>query len=243
MLRNMRTKFFGNGLGYIVAVGWPLTHIVVLVIAFIGMGRTAPFGDSTALFIATGVVPFQTFSYLARFMMLQLVKSRPLLAYPEVKVLDMLIAAALLEVLSAVWVIVVFFIIAWFAGIDPLPRDTVQAACALGACVLLGLGFGLINGVIVLAFPGWFAGYAVLNIIFWLTSGVYFVPDALPAAVRDVLAYHPVLQVIEWTRSAYYEGYGAGVLDRQYVIGFGIVMVFLGLVLERATRGYVLAKR
>lgn len=243
MLRNMRTKFFGNGLGYLVAVAWPLTHILILVALFTVLGRAAPFGDSTALFIATGVVPFQTFNYFARFMMISLMKSRPLLAFPEVKVLDMLFAAALLEFLSACCVVIAFLIMAWFAGIDAMPRDIVQAGYALGVCMLLGLGFGLMNGVIALAAPPWFTGYAFLSVLFWFSSGVYFVPDALPQVARRALAWLPVLQAIEWMRSAYYEGYGGLVLDRPYVVGFGLVTVFLGLLLERAMRGHVLAHR
>ena len=243
MLRNMRTKFFGNGLGYLVAVAWPLTHIVILVAIFAVAGRAAPFGNSIALFIATGVVPFQTFNYLARFMMISLIKSRPLLAFPEVKVLDMLFAAALLEILSACCVVIAFLVIAWFAGIDAMPRDIVQAAYALGACMLLGLGFGLMNGVIALAFPPWFTGYALIIILLWFSSGVYFVPDALPAVARDALAYLPRCRCIEWMRSAYYEGYGGLVLDRSYIVGFACVTIFLGLLLERAMRGHLLAKR
>jgi capsular polysaccharide transport system permease protein len=243
MLRNMRTKFFGNGFGYVVAVAWPLTHIVALVIVFIVTGRTAPVGNSVALFIATGVVPFQTFNYIARFMMLALLRSRPLLGFPEVKVLDMLFAGALLEMLSACCVVIVFLIIAWFAGIDAMPRDIVQACYALGASILLGLGSGLLNGVIVLAFPPWFSGYMLVYIILWLTSGVYFVPDALPAVAREALAYDPIVQVIEWMRSAYFDGYGGLILDRTYTVSFGVATIFLGLVLERAMRGHLLAMR
>lgn len=243
MLRNMRTKFFGNGLGYLVAVAWPLTHIVILVAIFTLAGRAAPFGDSVALFIATGVVPFQIFNYLSRFMMIALIKSRQLLAFPEVKVFDMLFAAALLEILSACCVVIAFLAIAWFAGIDAMPRDIVQAAYALGATILLGLGFGLLNGVIALAFPPWFTGYFLVIILFWVMSGVYFVPDALPAVVREALAWVPVVQVIEWMRSAYYEGYGNVILDRPYAIGVALFALFLGLVLERAMRGFILARR
>jgi capsular polysaccharide transport system permease protein len=158
MLRNMRTKFFGNGLGYLVAIAWPLSHILILVAIYTFFRRLTPYGDSMALFIATGVVPFQTFSYVARFMMIMLVRARPLMAFPEVKVLDMLFASALLEIVSACCVVIAFLIIAWFAGIDPMPRDIVQAAYAFGACILLGLGFGLFNGVIALAFPPWITG-------------------------------------------------------------------------------------
>jgi capsular polysaccharide transport system permease protein len=243
MLRNIRTRFFGNGLGYLLGIAWPLTHILLLVGMFMLSGRAAPFGDSTVLFVGTGVVPFMTFSYLARLMMLSVLKARPLLSFPEVRVLDVLIATALLEMLAASCVTIVLVFIAWFAGIDVIPRDIVQAACAFGTAILLGLGLGLLNSVIALAMPAWIAGYALVNIFLWLSAGVFFVPDALPAFLREALWYHPVLQVIEWTRSAYYEGYGGLVLNRGYAIGFGLVTVCLGLFLERMMRGHLLAVR
>ena len=106
-----------------------------------------------------------------------------MLAFPEVKVLDMLFAARLLEIMSACCVVIIFLIIAWFVGIDAMPRDIVQASYALGAAILLGLGFGLFNGVIALAFPPWITGYHWwLIILLLISAGIIFVPDALPAA-------------------------------------------------------------
>lgn len=243
MLRNIRTKFFGSGFGMMVAIAWPLSHIMILVVLYSALGRAPPYGDSTVLFIATGVVPFQTFGYMARFMMLSVIKSRPLLAFPEVKVLDILLASAVLELLAAACVLIVLVMIAWLTGINAMPRDFVQATYAFGAAVLLGLGFGVLNGVIILAVPAWFTGYTLFTILLWVTAGIVFVPDSLPSTLRDILAYHPVLQVIEWTRSAYYEGYGNLILNRFYTIAFGVVTIFLGLVLERAMRGHILAWR
>jgi capsular polysaccharide transport system permease protein len=243
MLRNIRTRFFGHGLGYLVAIAWPLTHILVVLAMFTLFGRVAPYGDSVVLFIATGAVTFMTFSYLSRFMMLSVLMTRPLLAFPEVKILDVLVASALLETLAACCVTIVMIVLAWFAGVDVMPKDIVQAAYAFGTALLLGLGFGLLNGVIALAVPIWGTIYALAIIIMWATSSVVFVPDALPEGFRNALAYNPVLQTIEWMRSAYYEGYGDLVLDRGYAIGVGVGAVFLGLLLERAMRGYLLARK
>jgi capsular polysaccharide transport system permease protein len=243
MLRNIRTRFFGNGLGYLFAIAWPLSHIIIVVALFSMAGRGAPYGDSAALFVATGALPFMTFSYVSRFMILSTINNRPLLAFPEVKVLDILAASALLEILAASCVTIVLIVIAWFVGIDVIPRDIVQAAFAYGAAILLGLGFGLFNGVMAFAVPGWFTGYSLMTIVLWITAGVVFVPDALPAPLREILAYHPVLQVIEWMRSAYYDGYGGLVLDRAYPIGYGVVAIFLALLFERAMRGRLLAMR
>jgi capsular polysaccharide transport system permease protein len=243
MLRNIRARFFGHGLGYLLAIAWPMTHILVVVAMFSLSGRAAPYGDSLVLFIATGAVPFMTFSYLSRFMMISMVNTRPLLAFPEVKILDVLLASALLETLAACCVTIVIIIVAWFGGIDVMPRDIVQAAYAFGAALLLGLGYGLLNGVIALAVQMWLVGYSLVIIALWASCGVVFVPNVLPEVYRNILAYNPVLQVVEWMRSAYYEGYGDLVLNRPYVIGVGIGAVFLGLLLERAMRGYILARK
>lgn len=243
MLRNVRTKFFGNGLGMLVAIAWPLSHILIIVGIYSALGRMVPYGNSAALFVATGAVPFMIFSYLSRFMMLSVIHARPLLAFPEVKVLDLLLASSLLELLAAACVTIVLIIIAWFFSIDIMPNDIVQAAYAFAATILLGLGFGMLNGVLALAIPLWFTAYTLFTIFLWITAGVFFVPDSLPGVVRDMLAYHPVLQVIEWTRAAYYEGYGGLVLDRAYPIAVGIGSLFLGLLLERAMRGHLLAAR
>lgn len=243
MLRNIRTRFFGSGLGYLVSIAWPLSHILIIVAIFDISGRAAPYGSSVGLFIATGTVPFMIFSYLSRFMMLAVIHARPLLAFPEVKVLDILLASALLEVLASTFVTAILVVIAWAVGIDFLPRDIVQASGALGAAILLGLGSGLLNGVIALALPMWFTVYALFTIILWMTAGVWFVPDAMPHTLREILSYHPVLQIIEWMRSAYFDGYGNLVLDRSYPVYFGVLMVFLGFALERLLRGHLLALR
>jgi hypothetical protein len=50
-------------------------------------------------------------------------------------------------------------------------------------------------------------------------------------------SYVPPLQVVEWMRSAYYEDFGAGVLDKTYLIAFSVVTLFAGLALERLVRG------
>jgi capsular polysaccharide transport system permease protein len=243
MLHNIRTRFFGHGLGYLIAVAWPLTHILVFVMMFVFTGRAAPYGESIPLFVATGTVPFMIFSYMSRFMVISVIKCRSLLTFPEVKILDILLATALLEALAACCVTIVIILLGWFASIDVMPKDVVEATYAFGAALLLGLGYGLLNGVLALAVPMWVTAYQLVIIVLWISSGVVFVPDALPEPARNALAYNPILQVIEWMRSAYYEGYGDLVLDRTYAIGVGVGTVFLGLLFERAMRGHLLAAR
>jgi capsular polysaccharide transport system permease protein len=241
MLRNMRSRFFGNGLGYLIAIGWPTVHILLLVAIFSGSGRAPPIGESMVQFIVTGSIAFWTFSYLSRFMMFSVIMTRPLFGFPEVKVLDVMLSAAIQEILSSCCVVLIFIGLAWLFDVEWMPHDVVGAFSALGGAILLGVGFGLLNGVMALGMPFWPTIYALLTIALWGTSGVLFVPDALPEPIRTWAAYHPILQSVEWMRSAYYPGFGDEILDRAYVIKWGVGSVFLGLVIERGIRGHLLA--
>jgi capsular polysaccharide transport system permease protein len=240
MLRDIRTRFFGHGLGYLIMIAWPLSHIAILLSIFSLTQRTTPYGDNMVVFFATGVVPFIIFSYMSRFIMYSLVLNAPLLAFPAVKVLDILLARALLELLASALMTAIFIAILWLCNIDFWPRDPLEALYALGACALLGFGFGIINGVIAMAMRGWMMAYGLAIIVFYITSGILFVPDRLPTVAAELLAYNPVLQCIEWLRSAYYDDYGSFLMDKSYAIGCAVVATFSGLLLERLVRGRLL---
>src|SRR5579863_9757128 len=161
MLRDMKTRFFGNEFGFLLAVAWPLSHILILLLINAGLGRAAPYGDSPALWFATGIIPFMAFNYMARFIMMGVALNRQLLSLPVVKVTDILFARALVEALSAGLVILIVFVIFWALGIDFMPVDIVQASLALLAMMLLGLGLGVVNAIIAAAFPFWITGFAL----------------------------------------------------------------------------------
>ena len=103
--------------------------------------------------------------------------------------MDTLLARALLELLGSCIMTASLFGILWFSGIDFMPRDVAEASFALGASVMLGFGMGIINAFIAMAFCGWITGYALVIIVFYISLGVMFVPDALPeeACIRDQL--------------------------------------------------------
>jgi capsular polysaccharide transport system permease protein len=243
MLRGIRSRFFSHGLGYLIAIAWPVTHILILVFIFSAAGRAPPFGDSPVLFVATGAVPFIVFSYLARFMMIGVINFKPLLSLPEVKLVDILIASAALETLSVCAVTIIMIILGVAFDIQVRPNDMAEAFFAIMAAVLLGLGMGFLNSAILMLTPMWMTGYTLINICMWAASGVMFVPDHIPEPYRTWLSYNPVLQCVEWMRSAYYDGYGHDLLDKPYTIGWGVGTLFLGLLLERVIRGYALSLR
>lgn len=242
MLRGVRSRFFGNGLGFLVAsVGWPFTHMAIIITIFIVTGRIAPVGDSLVLFAATGLIPFITFNYISRNTMIGMIYDRALLSYPVVKIIDLLVARILLEILGSCLTAIVFLVTLAAAGVDFMPRDVTQACFAFGASILLGMGMGIINSIIAMAFTAWFTGYVLVLLLLYVASGIVFVPDSLPLNMQYYLSFNPLLQAVEWMRSAYYPGYGSHTLDKTYLLFWGLGTLFGGLLLERLIRGRVLS--
>jgi capsular polysaccharide transport system permease protein len=238
MLHDVSSRFAGSRLGYFaMGVGFPLSHIMILLLIYSGLGRAAPYGDSPALWFATGVVPFMAFQYMSRFISLGVAINKSLLWFPVVKIADIIFSRTIIELLNAGMVVLILAVVFQVAGIDIMPLDVVQASLAMLAMMLLGIGFGVINAVLCSIFPFWVTGYALIAMIFWIASGIVFVPDALPDVARYPISFFPPLQGVEWMRSAYYEGYGSNVLDKTYLVSVGVGSLFLGLVLERLLRG------
>jgi capsular polysaccharide transport system permease protein len=240
MLRDLRTRFFNHGLGFLVAIAFPLVHTLILVGLWVALDRGAPHGDSPALFFGSGLVPFMAWMYTSRFVMLSLIMNRPLLAFPAVKVLDVVIGRAALEALGACVMVIVLAAVALLAGLDPTPHDVVDASLAFGVALVFGFGAGLVSALIGLMSISWVTIYTLLQIVLYAVSGVIFAVADLPEWLRAAISWLPTLQLVEWMRTAFFEGYPDGALHRGYAAAWAVGSVALGLALERAVRGRLL---
>jgi capsular polysaccharide transport system permease protein len=226
----------------LLAIGWPFAHILILLLVNAIFDRAPPIGDSMVMFFATGLVPFMVFNYMSRFMMIAVLHARPLLSFPAVKIVDLLTAGALLELLSSCCMIIVLAITLMAFGIDVVPQDPIQAGYALLVSMLLGLSFGVVSALAALAHPMFVTGSVLLTILLYMVSGIFFVPDAMPPGLRYYLWFNPLLQAVEWMRSAYYDGYGS-LLNKTYAVGVPTALLFVGLAIERMFRGrFLIAK-
>lgn len=236
MLRNIRTRYFAHGLGFLVSIGFPLVHIGILLGLNAFFDRAAPYGDSLTMFYATGLLPFISWMYLMRFTMTTVLSTRPLLAFPAVKIVDLLLAGAILEVLATCFSAILLGLVLTALGIDIIPPDPVQAALAFGMALLIGFGSGILCALLMMALPMLGVALGLMVIFAYMISGIFYMPETIPEPARYYISFNPILQTVEWMRSAYYEGYGA-VLDKPYTVAVGVVLVFLGLAVERMFRG------
>jgi capsular polysaccharide transport system permease protein len=241
MMHDIKTRFFGNGLGYIVTVLWPLGHI--LLILAINAGRLCPHGDSMILYAATAAIPFIAAQYISRFMMMGMMMNRSFMAYPIIKALDIIFARAFLELVSTYIGAAVILMGMAICGIDIMPIAPGQAVLAWLSAILLGLGFGMFNAVIVMAVPLWAIICIAFYITAWMTCGIAIDPELLPPQYGYLMSFNPLMHAVEWMRTAYYPDYTPRLLDKTYLVECGVGLFFVGLVSERLFRGFLLNPR
>ncbi|PST17632.1 capsular biosynthesis protein [Rhizobium sp. JAB6] len=240
ILRDMRTRFFNHGLGFLVQSLWPLVHIFVILLINIFAGRAAPYGNNPMIFFGAGVIPTLTFIYISRFMAYSVVMNKSMLSFPIVRVTDIMYARALLEIIAGFITLFLIWIIFTVMGLSPYPDDPLQAVFAYLATIFFAIGVGSIICVIATIQPLFVTVYALMALLFYLGSGCLFVTPNLPDQIAIPLSYNPLAQCVEWMRVAYFENYSDRLLDREYLLSFSGACLLVGLAAERYTKRLML---
>jgi capsular polysaccharide transport system permease protein len=238
LLQDMRTRFGASYLGYLIAIGWPLSHMTILTAGYYLRTSFAPIGDSPTMFVATGVAPYILSVYPGRAMSLAVLQNRQLLNIPALSPFHLICSRCILEMLSAVVVLAIFVFALYLLDVDIAPIDTIEATKAISAAIFLGLGIGTLNVVMCAIFGHYFMVlYIIIMVSLYIFSGVYIPAWTIPDEIREFMAYNPLLHIVEWLRSAYYASYDGELIDKPFVIGVASVCLLLGLSGERYLRG------
>ncbi|MGD9657794.1 MAG: ABC transporter permease [Methylocystis sp.] len=238
LIQDMRSRFGSSHIGYLIAIGWPLSHMGFMVLAYLVRISIAPIGDSPTIFVGTGVVPYILSFYPARLLGMVIPQNRQLLNIPIVRPLHLIFSRCILETLNAVIVLALFMFAISLFDVDILPNDTAEASKAIGAAVFLGIGLGFLNVVMcALVGPYFLVFFLLVMIGLYVISGAYLPPNAIPVNLKEYMAYNPLTQLIEWLRSAYYASYDPELINKPLIFWVGGTSLMLGLVGERFLRG------
>jgi capsular polysaccharide transport system permease protein len=242
MLRESRTRYGRQRVGYLWALIEPILHIAAFYAIFQYTLRIVPLGHSLPMFLATGLATYLGFANLMRRTKGGLASNEALLTYPIVSVMDVFLGRALLEL--ATWVSVSFIILGALilSGLDPAPHSILMMVSAVFLLFGIGFGVGVLIGIVAQFLPSLDNLISVPLRMLYFTSGVFFLPDALPPGARDILAWNPVLQGITLFRMGYYGNYDSHMLDLKYLIIWSAMSLLAAFVVERLTRKALLSQ-
>ena len=231
VLREMSTRYGRTPGGYAWAILEPLGAIMVLSVAFSLVMRTPPLGTSFILFYATGYMPFALYQTLSNTVARAVNFSKPLLKYPAVSWLDAVLARFLLNSLTGILVTLLLLtgILAVIDGRTVL--DLPPMVEAMGMTMLLGLGVGMINCVLMGLFPLWEMIWSIITKPLFIASGIFFLYDTMPPLAQDILWYNPLIHITGLMRTGFYPTYTASYVSHVYVLGVSLALLAMGLIL------------
>lgn len=241
ILREIRTRFGEQKLGYLWAVLEPMAFVGALAGLITLSGRHQPGGMPLILFMTTGVVPFFLFRDTMNVAMLGIKSNKALLTFPQVTPIDIILARVVLEQATAVVVLVVLLLMWQAIGVEVYIERPVEVFVWLFVMGLMGAGLGAFVGALSPLFPSVDRLVPVLlgRPLFWV-SGVFFTMDTLPPAARSIALYNPLSHGLELIRSAFFIQYESPYADVEYVMFATLIVLAIGFLALRALRRRIL---
>ena len=242
ILREMSATYGRNPGGYIWALVEPLGAILVLTIAFQFISRTPPIGNNFMLFYATAYPIFQLYTSTTSKVQGALTYSRALLAYPRIIWLDAVLARFLLNAATSISVMVIIWTgILHFTNAQAT-LDIPPILNAILIVLLLGLGIGMINSIVIGIFPVWASAWSILNRPMFVVSGIFILYENFPPVAQSILWWNPVLHATGLVRRGFYATYEASYVSLVYCYGVAFVLIAIGLICMRGWHKLVLEK-
>ena len=235
-LREMRTRFGQYQFGYAWAFVEPLVQIGILSGMFYLTGARPALGSSYEAYFLTGFVSFTFFRDPATQTAAAISANRALLSFPPVRNLDTVWARIGLEVITNVAALCFLMLLFTFLEIPVIPDDTIRFAEGLLSMTVMGAGLGVFNAVISTMVKSWMMLFGWVMRIQFFAAGVFFIPERLPPFALDVLKWNPVMHGISFVREGFYGGYRSIILVEYYPFAVGLVLMLLGMSIEKLYR-------
>ncbi len=239
MLRETKTLFGKHKLGYLWAVINALFQVGMFWAIREIAGFQPPFGMSTPVFLLGGFIPFFIFSHGVSDGMSAIWANRSLLIYPQVFPLDPLVARVLLQGAMQTLVFAILMSLAWGLGQHVEIVNPHAVFIALLLALLLAFAGGTLCSALNLMWPTTSQIVPMVMRVLFFTSGLFFSIVDLPLVARSILFFNPLTHMIEYMRSGFVDGYGANYISLSYAFGCALLLLVVGLLLERYSRRYL----
>ena len=207
VIKDIKSRFYGNRLAYIWNLINPLAWIGALIILFFTLDKQVPIYTDIISFLVPGMLAYSLFRNTINSIMRTRKTSQAIIHFPSVTPLTLITAAALIELLNSIIVFLLLIILNYIL-FDRIECDDVLVMifgyfCAWGTGFVIGSLSAELNNLYpifekILPF--------ILRPIFWI-SGVFYTANELPEWLSQIGAMNPLFQSIEIIRDGTFLGY------------------------------------
>jgi len=233
-LREALSRIFSGRAAWFWLLAEPVIGIVFLIIIFTVIRMRVVGGMDIAIWLTLGMLGFFMFQRTAMQVMNAIGANRVLLAYRQVKLIDTLIARAVLEGFLMIFISYILLAGLSLFGYSVMPDDPLLMGGAFFGLWCTGIGFGLIASVVITLIPGLKKVVKFTLGPMKILSGVIFPISSMPPQIREWLMLNPVAHALEAIRLGFSPYYHAvPELSVIYIFICALVTVFFGLALHR----------
>jgi capsular polysaccharide transport system permease protein len=242
LIREIYTRFGREGLGF----GWILLEPLIFAIPVLLVWSVArapyEYGVPMMPLLWSGYLPLLLFRHIGARMLLFVRVNAGLLYHRQVTIFDIFLARCLLEIASNLAALVASFALFYSIGFVDLPRDLPMFDLGYLFMIWWSVAVGLIVGGISerteWAEKLW-QPYSYLYIFF---SGFFLMAAWLPEHIRSWALLQPSFQAYEMIRGGMFGNAVKTYGDPAYTSLVLAVLTFIGLLLMRESRKYVVAE-
>lgn len=240
-LRESGTRFGGKRLGILWGVVEPVLHMAIFYLMSIVFGRIGPYSIPYLPFLASGIFPLILMRNCYNRVVSAVDANRALLVFPQITFFDVSLARVLLEyMITTLAVTLTLSAYSWFTGplgITSLP----QVIIAYSYFPVMGMAMGVFFRPLVVAFPFVDTMMTMFMRIIYLSSGVFYTLDRIPAEYRDYLRWNPFAQLLEIERNGLFSRYPMqpGFDNWWYLIFVAALLMVFSRVLERRYERFI----
>lgn len=218
MLRDIKTRMGASYFGFILGLILPLGHIGVVTILYILAGRRSALGNDVAIYLTSAILPFIIWSYTHQKMIMSVSQNFPLTYFPIVSINAILISRSLAELLSSSLIVVIVFSTLAIYGSDLFIANASLLLFSGIMAYLLGVATGMTIGVLSKLNSIFMIFGFILIPLYWITSGVLFIPESLPDQLRSYLSWFALSHIVDLSRMALFPSYISYYPSPTYVI-------------------------
>ena len=232
-LRNLRIKYQHNALGIFAELLRPVVVCVAHYYYFSLSQRNVP-GHQYIIFTVGGFTIWFTFAAAYHGTMEGTQWPGGVTALPGVTLMHLRVSRVLWAyVLHVFLAFALVPILAVFGQNISMPL-VILTLTTYGLAVGLGFGYGLICAAIAHAVPALAPFIKIFEWIVFITSGVYDSLVTMPYIMAQIVQYNPIIDLAEFQRYAYYQGYPTYLVTLTYPVIWMLALIFVGLAMNRA---------
>ncbi len=208
----------------------PLIRIIFFSLLWYMTGRTMFHGIPQVLFIASGVFCYMIIFVAFRKLPGAISANQAVLGFPQVKPIDALLSRFIVEMVLLIISFTSFiFILYWFFDIAEPVREPLPLLGITLLCLTVSLGLGLVVGVYGHLYNGLRAVLGFVTMPIFFTSGALHPVNNLSTEFREILAWNPLLHIIEYARHYWFGTRLAPEIDLFYAVMFAVAVLGFGV--------------